>query len=53
MTKKELIAKLEAAANESMHDPEVGHYQADMLLLEYINDPKVSEVWEKVCKWYA
>jgi len=51
VTKEELIAKLkECAANG---DLEVAHWDADQLLLEYINDQDITEAYRDVGKWYA
>lgn len=51
MTIEELIERL-----RSWHGPqdeEVAHGAADRLLLEYINDPRVTEAFEAIEKWYA
>lgn len=34
-------------------DPEIDHATADELLLEYINDSEVSELFESIHKWYG
>ena len=52
MSKEELIAKLKALS-ESNYDIEEGHSQADGWLLEYINDPEVTELFNDLEKWYA
>jgi len=66
--KEELIKKLkelpdESHANSSRlnreykvgydYDFENGHKIADVLLLEYINDPEITETFKKVGKWYS
>ena len=33
-------------------DPEMDHVKADELLLEYINDSEVSELFNSIDKWY-
>lgn len=34
-------------------DPEDAHGSADEALLEFINDPEITEAFEMVPKWYA
>ena len=51
MTKSELIKKLNECA--LLKDKEAAHYDADVLLLEYIGDPEVSTVFHALDKWYA
>ena len=51
MTIDELIVKLEELIN--CDDPEAAHMEADELLLEYINDKKVTEAFNSIRKWYA
>lgn len=34
-------------------NPESDHPKADMALLEYINDPEITEAFKKVERWYA
>ena len=34
-------------------DPEVAHIKADEAILEYINDPTVSELHGRLAVWYA
>jgi hypothetical protein len=51
MTKDDLIAKLKECA--LMGDEERAHSNADDLLLEYINDPAVTEAFDSIDKWYA
>jgi hypothetical protein len=50
MTKQELIEKLGQLVDG---DPEVVHGIAERLLLEYINDPAVTEAFDNVPKWYS
>lgn len=45
-----LIADLEAC---NSGDEEGGHGNADRLLLEYINDPRVTEAYDAIDRWYA
>lgn len=35
------------------HDYEKLHVDHDNLLLEYINDPEVTEIFDRTSKWYA
>lgn len=34
-------------------DEECDHVDADALLIEYINDPQVTETYQSIPKWYA
>lgn len=52
-TKAELAARLREIAVNSSGDPESAHGEADGLLLNYINDPAVTEAFNSVEKWYA
>lgn len=51
MTKEELIEKLKDLQDGD--DTENLHIKADDLLLEFINDPAISEEYKKIDKWYA
>lgn len=51
MTKEELLYKLAQAATD--HDKENAHFDADLALLEYINDPDISAAYGRVEKWYV
>jgi hypothetical protein len=56
MTKQELIEELEKASKITFRghiDPEAAHIKADELLLEYINDPEITEAFNKIERWYA
>lgn len=53
MSKAELIEELKAAAEVSALDAEVGHSQADRALVEFINDPDVTEAFEAIERYYA
>lgn len=57
MTKEELIEKLEKiyidCKNHSYGADEYDHVMADELLLEYINDIRVTEAFDKIEKWYS
>lgn len=48
-----LIARLEAAIENSQHDPEEGHSEADDILLEFIDDPEISKLFGEVRKYYS
>lgn len=50
MTREELLVRLRAARAE---DEETGHVDADEALLEYIDDPEVTRLFEALPKWYA
>ncbi len=55
MKKEELLKELakEETYNDGTMDIEKTHIKADELLLKFINDPEVTEVFNKICKWYA
>lgn len=62
MSRKELLEELESLANEthpkfkygmSGWDDECSHIRADEILLELLGDPQVSEIFERIHKWYA
>ena len=53
MTREELLTALRLYRLGSNHDEEIAHKAADRALLEYINDPEVSEVFDSIRKWYA
>lgn len=48
-----LLEQLKAAAELSETDTEAGHQEADDLLLAFINDEEISELYGKVHKYYA
>lgn len=50
MTKEELLAKLQTLMEG---DTEENHLDADVALLEYINDPEITAVYREIPKWYA
>lgn len=51
MTKAELLASLRALHGD--RDTEAAHSLADDLLVEYIDDPEITEAFKAVEKWYA
>jgi hypothetical protein len=53
MNKDDLLAKLKQLQIFSIEDEEVAHYDADMALLEYINDPEIKAAFEAIRRWYA
>ena len=52
MNKEELIKKLKEYqdAGWNLEEP---HVNADKALLKYINDPEITEEYNKIDKWYA
>ena len=52
MTKHQLIEAL-GKLNGSPGGAEDWHYEADRLLLEYINDAEIKAAFDDVDKWYA
>ena len=53
MTKQDLIERFEEIRADPDGDEERVHGQMDDAMLEYINDPKVTELFEADVKWYA
>lgn len=57
MTKKELIDELKKICDKQQNsrysDKEIDHMNADDLLLKYIDDDNVTDVFEAIDKWYA
>jgi hypothetical protein len=54
VTRDELLEKLREFANDDdARCAEADHEHADSLLLEYINDPEVTEAFRAFNKWYA
>lgn len=52
MTIEELKAALARIAKEG-EDTERDHYEADQLLLAFINDKEVTDLFESIERWYA
>lgn len=48
-----LIEQLKSLADRSQSDSEEAHVEADDLLLEFINDEEISELYGKIIKYYA
>lgn len=53
MTKEELIKAMEEINNRKSGDFEADHSDMDDLLLKYIDDPKVTELYAVGEKWCA
>lgn len=53
LTKSELLRNLQRAVNFEFGDEEINHWIADTLLIKYINDPEVENLWDKIDRWYA
>lgn len=53
MTKEDLALALEELLPLCEADPEIGHGDADDLLIKYINDQRVTEAFERLPRWYA
>ena len=51
MNIKELKEKLKSI--NPNWDVEMNHVRADELLLEYINDPEVTQLFDNIEKWYV
>jgi hypothetical protein len=52
MTREELLAKLKECTGDDV-DKEMGHWDADQALLEFIADEDIAEAYQAVGKWYA
>ncbi len=52
MSKEELLAALKIC-KQNEGDVEMAHYDADLALLEYINDPEIKSAFEDIKRWYA
>lgn len=53
MTIEQLIGQLmEVIANRG-DDPEIAHSMMDDLLIRFINDVRVTELWESQERWYG
>lgn len=48
-----LIEQLKACIEQSETDAEAAHSDADDLLLQFINDEEIADLYGKVKKWYA
>lgn len=53
MTIEELRESLEELAEDEDYEPENTHVEADRLLLEYIGDRRVTELFDALDKFYA
>lgn len=51
MTIEELLRKLKKL--RELSDPEKAHFEADHLLLVYIADQDINDVYSDIEKWYA
>lgn len=52
-TKEKLVAELKNLYNGEDYDPEGAHGTVERLLLEYINDPEITALYNKFKFWYA
>ena len=54
MTKKQrkLLKELRKLKKDES-DPEVNHTRADEMLLEYVNNDKITKAFNDLCIWYA
>jgi len=48
-----LRAALKAIQNNVNPNPEIDHFKADDLLLEYIADAEVIIIYDSIKKWYV
>lgn len=56
MTEKDLVElreRLQEIFNEGNYDPEISHHEADRALLNAINDPEVTRLYDLRNQWYA
>ena len=49
--KEKLLKQLEDLSKSS--DTETAHSEADQLILQYLDDAEIKEVYDKIKKWYA
>jgi hypothetical protein len=52
-TTADLIKKLEDITRDPQMDTEEGHAAADRALVEFIDDPEVTRLYDALPKWYA
>lgn len=38
---------------EHNEDPETNHIKVDRALIVYIDDPEITQLWNKLNKWYS
>ena len=50
---KELIKELQELQRLAEGDAEAAHSKADKLLLQYIDDPQITEVYNGIKRWCA
>ena len=53
MTKKDCIIMLNECEEYASKDREDAHGKADDILFKYINDPDITEAFNRWDKWYA
>jgi len=53
MNNKETIDKLTSILEDNEMSEEKGHRLADQILLDVIDDEKVTEAFNKIYKWYS
>ena len=51
MDRTELIKELKKL--DECYDFESAHYNADRLLIKYINDKEIEDAYDNVGKWYS
>ena len=51
INKEDLITRLKEL--NKFADEESAHFQADLLLINYIDDKEIEEAYNKIEKWYA
>jgi hypothetical protein len=53
MTIEQLIAELMEVIANYGEDPEAAHGMMDDLLIAYINDKRVTDLWNEQERWYS
>ena len=53
MTIEELREEMKLINKRYRDDPEICHTKIDRLLLEYVDDTEVKELYNEIRKWYA
>lgn len=51
LKKQQLLKKLKTL--QTRYDTEANHAEADKLLLDFIDDKKITEAFNDIQKWYA
>ena len=53
MKREDLLASLRVLVEDSKRDCEGAHIRADEILIEYLNDPEITALWNEMNRWYS